>query len=64
MKISKKFKPKKDWYENKIFNSHNLNFDKKKDFIIIPRFGHILQLILNLLKKELIMLFLFKDFIT
>ena len=36
MKISKKFKPKKDWYENKIFNSHNLNFDKKKDFIIIP----------------------------
>ena len=36
MKISKKFKPKKDWYENKVFNSHNLNFDKKKDFIIIP----------------------------
>ena len=36
MKISKKFKPKKDWYENKIFSSHNLNFDKKKDFIIIP----------------------------
>ena len=36
MKINKKFKPKKDWYENKIFNSHNLNFDKKKDFIVIP----------------------------
>ena len=36
MKISKKFKPKKDWYQNKVFNSHNLNFDKKKDFIIIP----------------------------
>ena len=36
MKISKKFKPKKDWYENKIFSSNNLNFDKKKDFIIIP----------------------------
>jgi len=36
MKISKNFKPKKDWYENKIFNSHNLNFDKKKDFIIVP----------------------------
>jgi len=36
MKISKKFKPKKDWYENKIFRSKNLNFDKKKDFIIIP----------------------------
>ena len=36
MKISKNFKPKKDWYENKILNSHNFNFDKKKDFIIIP----------------------------
>ena len=36
MKISKNFKPKKDWYENKILNSHNLNFDKNKDFIIIP----------------------------
>ena len=36
MKISKKFKPKKDWYEGKIFNSYNLNFDQKKDFIIIP----------------------------
>ena len=36
MKISKKFKPKKDWYKNKVFNSHNLNFDKKKDFIIVP----------------------------
>ena len=36
MKISKKFKPKKDWYENKIFSRNNLNFDKKKDFIIIP----------------------------
>ncbi|MDA9669202.1 hypothetical protein N9T58_00340 [bacterium] len=36
MKISKKFKPKKDWYTNKIFHGHNLNFNKKKDFIIIP----------------------------
>ena len=36
MKISKKFRPKKDWYENKIFNSHNLNFDKTRDFIVIP----------------------------
>jgi len=36
MKISKKFKPKKDWYQNKVFSSYNLNFDKKKDFIIIP----------------------------
>ena len=36
MKINKNFKPKKDWYENKILNSHNFNFDKKKDFIIVP----------------------------
>jgi hypothetical protein len=36
MKIGKNFKPKKDWYENKILNRNNLNFDKKKDFIIIP----------------------------
>ncbi len=36
MKISKKFIPKNDWYQNKIFNAHNLSFDKKKDFIIIP----------------------------
>lgn len=36
MKISKKFIPKKDWYDNKISISDNLNFDRKKDFIIIP----------------------------
>ena len=36
MKISKKFKPKKGWYENNVFTAHNLNFDKKKDFIVIP----------------------------
>jgi hypothetical protein len=36
MKISKKFKPKKDWYENKIFNGNNFKFDKTKDFIIVP----------------------------
>ncbi|MDA7823886.1 glycosyltransferase [Candidatus Pelagibacter sp.] len=36
MKISKRFKPKKDWYENKVFNSYDINFEKKKDFLIIP----------------------------
>jgi hypothetical protein len=36
MRVSKNFKPKKDWYENKILNSQNFNFDKKKDFIIVP----------------------------
>ena len=36
MRISKKYRPKKDWHENKIFVGDNLNFDKKKDFIVIP----------------------------
>ena len=36
MKISKKFKPNKDWHKKKIFLGDNLNFDKKKDFVIIP----------------------------
>jgi len=36
MKISKKFTPKKEWYKNKILIGDNLNFDKKKDFVVIP----------------------------
>ena len=36
MRISKKYRPKKDWHGNKIFVGDNINFDKKKDFIIIP----------------------------
>ena len=36
MRISKKYKPKKDWHKDKIFVGDNLNFDKKKDFIVIP----------------------------
>ena len=36
MKLSKKFRPKKNWYNKKIVLGDNLNFDKKKDFIIIP----------------------------
>ena len=36
MKLSKKFRPKKNWYNKKILLGDNLNFDKKKDFIIIP----------------------------
>ena len=36
MKISKNFIPKKEWYKNKILIGNNLNFDKKKDFVIIP----------------------------
>ena len=36
MKVSQKFKPNKDWYKDKILSGENLNFDKKKDFVIIP----------------------------
>ena len=36
MKVSKKFTPKKEWYKNKILIGDNLNFDKKKDFVVIP----------------------------
>ncbi len=36
MKVSQKFKPNKDWHKDEIFIGENLNFDKKKDFVIIP----------------------------
>ena len=36
MKVSQKFKPNKDWHKNEIFKGESLNFDKKKDFVIIP----------------------------
>jgi hypothetical protein len=36
MKISKKFKPNKEWHKDEVFTRDNLNFDKKKDFVIIP----------------------------
>ena len=36
MKISKKFRPKKNWHDDKILVGDNLNFDRKKDFVIIP----------------------------
>ncbi len=36
MKISKKFRPKKNWHDDKILVGDNLNFDGKKDFVIIP----------------------------
>lgn len=36
MKISKSFIPDKKWFNEKINVRKNLNFDKKKDFVIIP----------------------------
>ena len=36
MKVSQKFMPNKDWYKDEILSGENLNFDKKKDFVIIP----------------------------
>ena len=34
--VIKKFKPNKNWYKDEIFSGENLNFNKKKDFVIIP----------------------------
>ena len=36
MKISKRFMPNKKWFNEKINVNNSLNFDQKKDFIIIP----------------------------
>ncbi len=36
MKISKSFIPDKKWFNEKINVRKNLNFDRKKDFVIIP----------------------------
>ena len=36
MKVSQKFKPNKDWYKDEIFSGESLNFNKEKDFVIIP----------------------------
>jgi|TARA_B110000003_G_C16548140_1_gene495503 hypothetical protein len=53
MKISKKFKPKNDWYKNKIFNSNNLNFNKKKDFIVIPEIWAHFAIDLNFTENQI-----------
>jgi hypothetical protein len=53
MKISKKFRPKNDWYENKIFNSNNFSFNKKKDFIVIPEIWAHFAIDLKLIENKI-----------
>jgi len=51
MKISDKYKPKKDWHDKKILVNDNINFDKKKDFIIIPEIWAHFAIDLKLAEK-------------
>ena len=51
MKISDKYKPKKDWHDKKILVNDNINFDKKKDVIIIPEIWADFAIDLKLAEK-------------
>ena len=53
MKISKKFKPDKNWYNNETINGDNLNFNKTKDFIIIPEIWAHFATDLKLIEKKI-----------
>jgi hypothetical protein len=53
MKISKKFKPNKEWHKDVVFTSDNLNFDKKKDFVIIPEIWAHFAADLKLVEKKI-----------
>ena len=53
MKISKKFKPNKEWHKDVVFTSDNLNFDKKKDFVIIPEIWAHFAADLKLAEKKI-----------
>jgi len=44
MKVAKNFLPNKKWYKKKIEIKQSLNFDNKKDFLIIPEiFSHFAE---------------------
>ena len=61
MKVSNNFLPDNNWHKDKIKIIKNLQFNKDKDFIIIPEiFAHFAEE-LEFKKKELNMEFLFKD---
>ena len=53
MKVSKYFLPDKKWFDQKINLGKNLNFDKNKDFVIIPEIWSQFAVDLNLSKKEI-----------
>jgi glycosyltransferase involved in cell wall biosynthesis len=53
MKVSKNFAPDKKWFNEKINIGKNLNFDKDKDFIIIPEIWSHFAIDLNLHKRKI-----------
>ena len=53
MKVSKDFLPDKKWFDQKINIGKDLNFDKNKDFVIIPEIWSQFAVDLNLSKKKI-----------
>jgi hypothetical protein len=52
MKVSRDFVPDKNWFSKKIETSKDLNFDSKKDFVIIPEIWAHFAEDLNLKKRK------------
>ena len=53
MKVSKNFKPSTKWQNKNISVGKNLNFDYKKDFIILPEIWSHFAVDLDLIKKNI-----------
>ena len=53
MKVSKDFTPDKSWFSRKIEKSKDLNFESKKDFIVIPEIWAHFAEDLNLKKRKI-----------
>ncbi len=53
MKISKKFNPSDKWMMNKVVFGKSLNFDKKRDFLIIPEIWSHFAEDMELRKKKI-----------
>ena len=52
MKVAKNFLPNKNWYNKEIKTAKNLQFNNKKDFVIIPEIFSHFAIDLNLKKKK------------
>jgi len=53
MKVAKNFLPNKNWYYKEIKTAKNLQFNNKKDFVIIPEIFSHFAIDLNLKKKNI-----------
>lgn len=53
MKVSKNFKPDLKWFNKTIFVDHNIEFNKKNDFIIIPEIWSHFAVDLDFIKKDI-----------